>query len=201
MIGRHSERRSNNFSIIHFPFAIELMLIIPAIDFKDGRCVRLFQGDMDQETVYFEDPVAAARHWVAEGATFLHIVDLNGAVEGRPVHTKEVAAICQRRRTVGGTGRRAAIDRRGASGDRLGCGARGHRHRRLRQRRVAPDFVQEISRQDRRRHRCAPGQGRGQRLEGDHRDGRRRAGASAANRTAPRASSTPTSAATAPAMA
>jgi phosphoribosylformimino-5-aminoimidazole carboxamide ribotide isomerase len=70
------------------------MLIIPAIDLKDGRCVRLFQGDMDRETVYFEDPVAAAKHWVGEGATFLHIVDLNGAVEGRPVHTKEVAAIC-----------------------------------------------------------------------------------------------------------
>jgi phosphoribosylformimino-5-aminoimidazole carboxamide ribotide isomerase len=70
------------------------MLIIPAIDLKDGRCVRLFQGDMDQETVYFEDPVTAARRWLAEGANFLHIVDLNGAVEGRPVHTKEVAAIC-----------------------------------------------------------------------------------------------------------
>jgi phosphoribosylformimino-5-aminoimidazole carboxamide ribotide isomerase len=70
------------------------MLIIPAIDLKEGRCVRLFQGDMDQETVYFEDPVAAAKHWGGEGATFLHIVDLNGAVEGRPVHTEEVAAIC-----------------------------------------------------------------------------------------------------------
>lgn len=70
------------------------MLIIPAIDLKDGRCVRLFQGDMERETVYFADPVAAANHWAAEGATFLHIVDLNGAVEGRPVHTKEVAAIC-----------------------------------------------------------------------------------------------------------
>lgn len=70
------------------------MLIIPAIDLKDGRCVRLFQGNMDRETVYFEDPVAAAKHWVGEGARFLHIVDLNGAVEGRPVHTKEVAAIC-----------------------------------------------------------------------------------------------------------
>ena len=70
------------------------MLIIPAIDLKDGRCVRLFQGDMDQETVYFEDPVTAANHWLAEGANFLHIVDLNGAVEGRPVHTKEVGAIC-----------------------------------------------------------------------------------------------------------
>ena len=71
------------------------MLIIPAIDLKDGHCVRLFQGEMDKETVYFEDPVEAAKHWVAEGATFLHVVDLNGAVEGRPVHTKEVAVICQ----------------------------------------------------------------------------------------------------------
>jgi phosphoribosylformimino-5-aminoimidazole carboxamide ribotide isomerase len=71
------------------------MLIIPAIDLKDGRCVRLFQGDMDKETVYFENPVEAARHWVDEGATFLHIVDLNGAVEGQPVHTNEIAAICK----------------------------------------------------------------------------------------------------------
>ena len=70
------------------------MLIIPAIDLKDGRCVRLFQGEMDKETVYFENPVEAAKHWLAEGASFLHIVDLNGAVEGRPVHTQEVAAIC-----------------------------------------------------------------------------------------------------------
>ena len=71
------------------------MLIIPAIDLKDGRCVRLFQGEMDKETVYFDNPVEAARHWVDEGATFLHIVDLNGAVEGRPVHTNEIAAICK----------------------------------------------------------------------------------------------------------
>ena len=71
------------------------MLIIPAIDLKDRRCVRLLQGDMDKETVYFENPVDAAEHWLAEGATFIHIVDLNGAVEGRPVHTKEVAAICK----------------------------------------------------------------------------------------------------------
>jgi len=71
------------------------MLIIPAIDIKDGRCVRLFQGEMDKETVYFESPLDAARHWVSEGATFIHIVDLNGAVKGRPVHTREVAAICQ----------------------------------------------------------------------------------------------------------
>lgn len=71
------------------------MLIIPAIDIKDGRCVRLFQGEMNKETVYFENPVEAAKHWLAEGATFIHIVDLNGAIEGRPVYTKEVAAICK----------------------------------------------------------------------------------------------------------
>src|SRR5262245_51537204 len=73
------------------------MLIIPAIDLKDGHCVRLFQGDMSRETVYFEDPVAAACHWVDQGATWLHVVDLNGAVEGRPVHSAEIAAICRQR--------------------------------------------------------------------------------------------------------
>jgi phosphoribosylformimino-5-aminoimidazole carboxamide ribotide isomerase len=71
------------------------MLIIPAIDIKDGRCVRLFQGEMDKETIYFDHPIDAARHWVKEGATFIHVVDLNGAVEGRPVHTREVEAICK----------------------------------------------------------------------------------------------------------
>ena len=71
------------------------MLIIPAIDIKDGHCVRLFQGEMDKETIYFESPLAAAKHWVAEGARFIHVVDLNGAVEGRPVHTREVETICR----------------------------------------------------------------------------------------------------------
>jgi phosphoribosylformimino-5-aminoimidazole carboxamide ribotide isomerase len=71
------------------------MIIIPAIDLKNGRCVRLFQGEMDQETVYFEDPLEAARHWMDEGATIIHIVDLDGAVEGRPVHTRQIEAICR----------------------------------------------------------------------------------------------------------
>jgi phosphoribosylformimino-5-aminoimidazole carboxamide ribotide isomerase len=70
------------------------MLIIPAIDIKDGRCVRLFQGEMDKETVYFDKPVDAAKHWVEQGATLIHVVDLNGAVEGRSVHAREVEAIC-----------------------------------------------------------------------------------------------------------
>ncbi len=70
------------------------MIVIPAIDLKEGRCVRLFQGDMDKETVYFADPLDAARHWAAEGAELIHVVDLNGAVEGRPVHRREIAAMC-----------------------------------------------------------------------------------------------------------
>jgi len=70
------------------------MLIIPAIDIKDGRCVRLYQGDMDRETVYYQQPLEAARHLAAEGARMIHVVDLNGAVEGRPVHLEELAAIC-----------------------------------------------------------------------------------------------------------
>jgi phosphoribosylformimino-5-aminoimidazole carboxamide ribotide isomerase len=74
------------------------MQIIPAIDIKDGRCVRLFQGEMDQETVYFENPLDAAKHWASEGASFIHIVDLNGAVAGRPIHTQEIAAICRETR-------------------------------------------------------------------------------------------------------
>ena len=60
------------------------MLIIPAIDLKDGRCVRLQQGDMSTATVFSDDPVAMARHWAAQGARRLHVVDLNGAVAGRP---------------------------------------------------------------------------------------------------------------------
>ena len=60
------------------------MLIIPAIDIKDGHCVRLKQGDMGDATVFSEDPAAVARHWLAQGAKRLHVVDLNGAVAGKP---------------------------------------------------------------------------------------------------------------------
>jgi phosphoribosylformimino-5-aminoimidazole carboxamide ribotide isomerase len=62
------------------------MMVIPAIDLKDGKCVRLSQGRMDRETVYSEDPVQMARHWEARGAERLHVVDLNGAVTGKPIH-------------------------------------------------------------------------------------------------------------------
>jgi phosphoribosylformimino-5-aminoimidazole carboxamide ribotide isomerase len=60
------------------------MLIIPAIDIKDGHCVRLRQGDMDDATVFSDDPLAVARHWMAQGARRLHIVDLDGARDGKP---------------------------------------------------------------------------------------------------------------------
>ena len=66
------------------------MLIIPAIDLKDGRCVRLQQGRMETATVFSDDPVAMAKHWSAEGARRLHIVDLNGAVAGRPKNEKVI---------------------------------------------------------------------------------------------------------------
>ena len=66
------------------------MLIIPAIDLKDGRCVRLQQGKMESAAVFSDDPVAMARHWAAEGAKRLHIIDLNGAVAGRPKNEKVI---------------------------------------------------------------------------------------------------------------
>ena len=69
------------------------MLIIPAIDIKDGHCVRLKQGDMADETVFSEDPAEMARHWLKQGARRLHLVDLNGAVAGRPKNEETVKAI------------------------------------------------------------------------------------------------------------
>jgi phosphoribosylformimino-5-aminoimidazole carboxamide ribotide isomerase len=69
------------------------MIVIPAIDLKEGRCVRLSQGRMDQESVYSENPVQMARHWESKGAERLHVVDLNGAVEGRPVHRSIIEEI------------------------------------------------------------------------------------------------------------
>ena len=69
------------------------MLIIPAIDLKDGRCVRLQQGKMESATVFSDDPVAMAKHWRAQGAKRLHIVDLNGAIAGRPKNEKVIRDI------------------------------------------------------------------------------------------------------------
>ncbi len=69
------------------------MILFPAIDLKDGKCVRLFRGDMEQATVYSEDPAAQAQSFEAMGFDWLHIVDLNGAVDGKPVNAKAVEEI------------------------------------------------------------------------------------------------------------
>ena len=69
------------------------MLLIPAIDLKDGQCVRLKQGDMDQSTVFGEDPAAIARSWVDKGARRIHLVDLNGAFAGKPKNEQAIRAI------------------------------------------------------------------------------------------------------------
>ena len=68
-----------------------VMLILPAIDIRNGKCVRLQQGDYRQETIYADSPVEMAKHWEQQGAQFLHIVDLDGAKEGKPAN---FAAVC-----------------------------------------------------------------------------------------------------------
>ena len=71
------------------------MLIIPAIDLKDGQCVRLKQGEMDSATVFSSDPAAMARKWLDSGARRLHLVDLNGAFAGKPVNEPAIKAIVE----------------------------------------------------------------------------------------------------------
>jgi phosphoribosylformimino-5-aminoimidazole carboxamide ribotide isomerase len=69
------------------------VLVIPAIDLKDGRCVRLRQGDMAAETVYSDDVQAVARKWQEDGARVIHVVDLNGAVDGEPRNLPQIEAV------------------------------------------------------------------------------------------------------------
>lgn len=71
------------------------MLIVPAIDLKGGKCVRLLRGEMNAETVYGDDPVAVGQRWVSEGAQYLHVVDLDGAVSGQAVNGAAIAALCR----------------------------------------------------------------------------------------------------------
>jgi phosphoribosylformimino-5-aminoimidazole carboxamide ribotide isomerase len=71
------------------------LIIIPAVDLKEGKCVRLSQGRMDRESVYSDHPVEMAKHWESRGAERLHVVDLNGAVAGKPVHRSLVSEISQ----------------------------------------------------------------------------------------------------------
>jgi phosphoribosylformimino-5-aminoimidazole carboxamide ribotide isomerase len=81
------------------------MIVIPAVDIKDGRCVRLRQGDLAQETVYSDDPAAMARKWADLGAELIHVVDLDGAVAKHPCNSKSIRRILDQVRTpvqVGG---------------------------------------------------------------------------------------------------
>lgn len=91
------------------------MILFPAIDLKDGRCVRLVHGDLERETVFNDDPAAQARAWADAGFEWIHVVDLNGAVEGRPVNGAAVEAIVDAVdipvQLGGGIRDRAGIDR------------------------------------------------------------------------------------------
>lgn len=72
------------------------MIVIPAVDIKNGKCVRLSQGRMDAETIFSEDPAAMAEKWENEGAELIHVVDLDGAIEKKPQNLETIKAILQR---------------------------------------------------------------------------------------------------------
>ena len=72
------------------------MQIMPAVDLKGGKCVRLIQGEVEREIIYDSDPVNTALHWVEQGATRLHLIDLDGALEGRPVHVEVLSSIAKK---------------------------------------------------------------------------------------------------------
>ncbi|MFP4446499.1 MAG: 1-(5-phosphoribosyl)-5-[(5-phosphoribosylamino)methylideneamino]imidazole-4-carboxamide isomerase [Desulfosudaceae bacterium] len=81
------------------------MIVIPAVDIKGGRCVRLLQGDMNSETVFSDDPAAMAERWASQGAELIHLVDLDGAVQKRPCNLPAIESIIARVNTpvqVGG---------------------------------------------------------------------------------------------------
>ena len=74
------------------------MIIIPAIDLKNGKCVRLLQGKMDEETVFSDDPAAMGIRWESEGAGMIHVVDLDGAVGKRPMNLDAIKRIIDKTR-------------------------------------------------------------------------------------------------------
>ena len=118
------------------------MEVIPAIDLKNGRCVRLFQGDFNQETVFSDDPLATALSWEEQGGHRIHVVDLDGAIRGRPTHLEVITSILSTLRIpvqVGGGIRdlRSAETWLDAGVDRIVIGTAAVRD---------PDMVQEICR-------------------------------------------------------
>ncbi|MEA1947384.1 MAG: HisA/HisF-related TIM barrel protein, partial [Thermodesulfobacteriota bacterium] len=72
------------------------MIIIPAVDIKNGKCVRLLQGRMDEETVFSDDPAAMAKRWEDDGAEIIHVIDLDGAVEKSPKNLNSIRKIIER---------------------------------------------------------------------------------------------------------
>jgi len=88
------------------------MIVYPAIDLKDGQCVRLVKGDMAQATVFNDSPADQARRFADAGASWLHVVDLNGAFEGRPVNAAAVEGILGARGIAGAIVGRALYDGR-----------------------------------------------------------------------------------------
>jgi phosphoribosylformimino-5-aminoimidazole carboxamide ribotide isomerase len=115
------------------------MILLPAVDIRDGRAVRLRQGDFGRETVYAEDPLEAARSFVRAGARFLHVVDLDGAREGEPAnlhHVERIRSELDVPLQLGGGLRSIASIRRalGAGADRVVIGTAAH---------ADPDFLDE----------------------------------------------------------
>ncbi len=104
--------------------------LYPAIDLRDGRCVRLYQGDFERETVYSDDPVAQARRFADEGATWIHVVDLDAARTGEPVNRTVVAAIAAAVDVPVQSGRWGAQPGGGPGPGRRRRGSGGDRHRR-----------------------------------------------------------------------
>ena len=89
------------------------MLVIPAIDIKEGKCVRLKEGDMKRETIFSNDPDEVSSRWFSEGADLLHLVDLDGAIKGKPINIKIISKIVSQHNTksiqVGGGIREYAV--------------------------------------------------------------------------------------------
>lgn len=114
--------RRERISLEIFPVFVEfkLMFVVPAIDLKEGKCVRLKQGRAEESTVYSDDPVAMAQHWEGQGATTLHVVDLDGAFAGVQRNLDWVSRICSAVRCKvqlgGGLRSRDAVERALGSG-------------------------------------------------------------------------------------
>ena len=174
------------------------MILFPAIDLKDGACVRLEQGDMARATVFNRDPAAQARAFETQGFEYLHVVDLDGAFAGKPVNAAAVERILETRRACpvqlgGGIRDMATVEGWLDKGvDRVIIGTAAVRD---------PALVKEAAQQfpgpRRGRARRARRQGRGRGLGGDVRARPRSTSRGASRTPASRRSSTPTSRATA----